>query len=59
MAQKKTLGARGYRALLEHSLEFGGELETTHSLQLYKKKIKTSISKSNVSHCTAITHKSL
>ena len=37
MAQKKKLGARGHWALLEHSPEFGGELETTHSLQLYKK----------------------
>ena len=34
MAQKKKLGARGHRALLEHSPEFGAELETTHSLQL-------------------------
>ena len=29
---KKKLGARGHCALLEHSPEFGGELETTHSL---------------------------
>ena len=40
MAQKNKLGARGHWALLEHSPEFGGELETTHSLQLYKKKSK-------------------
>ena len=40
MAQKRTLGARDHWALLEHSPEFGGELETTHSRQLYKTKQK-------------------
>ena len=37
---KKKLGARGHCTLLEHSPEFGGELETTHSLQLNKTKQK-------------------